>query len=465
MSSSSHSSNLSGNVNINNITNSGARLMMTHPLGGFSGGRVSQYFGDDGVTAGDAIRYNAVAYHATDNPSGGKYVKAKADVPENSEVIGIIESIDNVGLSGVGDVSSVVNIVISGQINYPDHRLINATHVFDFDNDDSIIAGASGGNDIYFLSEVTAGAIQNLAPIEDTKIAKPVLQKAPDGDFTGHVVNYIGYQVGGEIVSSEPVGEPDGTTVNVLNFGGNPVVPPFYYSLNGQSLSLNTLDPLYSGKTYLRAYNTLFGGGVAGGLRWLVSFLGMLSNDYGKKFTIRNSQGSVVLNGTLERKGKNDDTYTFKTVDSYTPQVGDVLRMSTGNNYTLTSVQEPLKVSVFLPKNVSSPSNLRLTNSVDNALLNAPYENYIKIMHDSSPTTESIQLSGITPNAPSGAVTIPKNVTINEATINSLKVKSDDGTIIATDVGSILKQLKDDMQTVAQKNGNFTPTVNNADIS
>mgnify|MGYP003663009071 FL=1 len=86
-------------------------------------------------------------------------------------------------------------------------------------------------------------------------------------------------------------------------------------------------------------------------------------------------------------------------------------------------------------------------------------------MHDSSPTTESIQLSGITPNAPSGAVTIPKNVTINEATINSLKVKSDDGTIIATDVGSILKQLKDDMQTVAQKNGNFTPTVNNADIS
>ena len=372
MPSCSNSSNLSGNVNINNITNSGARLMMTHPLGGFSGGRVSLYTGDDGVTAGDAIRYNAVAHDATSNPSGGKYVKAKADVPENSEVVGIIESIDNVGLNGEGNSSSTVNVVISGQINYPDHRLVSATHIFDFDNDDSIIAGASGGNDIYFLSEVTAGIIQNLAPSEVTKIAKPVLQKAPDGDFTGHVVNYIGYQVGGEIVSSEPVGEPDGTTINVPMFGGDPGIPVGWHQLNGQSVSLNTDDPDYNKETYLRAYKTLFGGDVAGGLRWLVSFIGINSSDYGKEFTIRNSTGSIILTGTLEGPGTESGTHTFKTFDNYVPQVDDIIRMKTGNNYTITGLVQPLLVAFFLPKDVSTPSNLQLVN-INNKILNDIY--------------------------------------------------------------------------------------------
>ena len=55
-------SNLSGNLNVRSITNSGARLLMTHDISGFSGGRVSDYIGDDGVTAGDAIRYDVVQY-------------------------------------------------------------------------------------------------------------------------------------------------------------------------------------------------------------------------------------------------------------------------------------------------------------------------------------------------------------------------------------------------------------------
>ena len=89
----------------------------------------------------------------------------------------------------------------------------------------------------------------------------------------------------------------------------------------------------------------------------------------------------------------------------------------------------------------------------------------MKMWPDGSPTTPAFQRTGGTPNAASGAVTIPKNVTINKATIKNLKVESEDGTVVATNVGSILQQLRDDMQTVAQKNGNFTPTVNNADIT
>ena len=97
--------------------------------------------------------------------------------------------------------------------------------------------------------------------------------------------------------------------------------------------------------------------------------------------------------------------------------------------------------------------------------MNVPNKTFIRMLPDASPTTSIVQLSGAVPNAQSVTVTIPDKVTIQDATINNLQVKSQDGTTIATNVGSILKQLRDDMQTVAQKNGNFSPTVNNADIS
>tara|TARA_R110000824_G_scaffold262137_1_gene450907 strand:- start:887 stop:2254 length:1368 start_codon:yes stop_codon:yes gene_type:complete len=207
-----NSSNISGNLNVRNITNSGARLLMTHALSGFSGGRVSNYIGDDGITAGDAIRYDVTQYLSdgeTESPSYEKYRKAQADLAENAEIIGIVESVDD----------SVVNVVLSGQMIYPD-RLVNATHI-----DETLgTSGATGGNDVYFLSEVTAGAIQNLAPNTPTQIAKPILQQAADGTYTHHVVNYIGYQIGGSVVASvnydsEPLAIK--SFIDTPNSGGN----------------------------------------------------------------------------------------------------------------------------------------------------------------------------------------------------------------------------------------------------
>ena len=138
MSSCNNSSNLIGNLNVNNITHSGARLMMTHPLSGFSGGRISQYSGDDGITAGDAIRFNTIEYHATTNPSGGKYVKAQADLAHTSEVVGVVEGVEGVNEDGTAKTDAVVNVVISGQIKFPTDKLVSATHIYDFDSEDSV---------------------------------------------------------------------------------------------------------------------------------------------------------------------------------------------------------------------------------------------------------------------------------------------------------------------------------------
>jgi len=235
MSSCSNSSNLLGNVNINDISGSGARLLMTLPLSGFSGSGVIQTTPEmtDGITYGNAIRYDNV----TDSTSYGKYIKAKADSPANSEVVGIVETVD------VNN-SSVV-IVINGQINYPEDKLITATHV----DVDAGVTGSAGGNDVYFLSAVTGGLLQNLAPTEPTQVIKPIYQVAPDSPFTGQVVNYIGYQSGGQVVASQDSENPTGS----MRF-----VPEIFETPNrdgwfdlGASFNLNEEE----GNTFINSYN------------------------------------------------------------------------------------------------------------------------------------------------------------------------------------------------------------------
>jgi|15BtaG_2_1085339.scaffolds.fasta_scaffold00073_5 hypothetical protein len=238
-----NSSNLLGNVNVSDVSGSGARLLMTVPLSGFSGGRLSGHPGDDGVTAGDAVRYNAIPYDSVTNPSGGKYIKAQADVPANSEVVGIIESI-----SSGNDATAV--IVLSGQINYPTTKLRLSQHI----DAEAGLTGSAGGNDVYFLSAATGGVIQNLAPAEATQVIKPIYQVAPDDPFTGQVVNYIGYQQGGQIVVEDTNTVPLGSMVMVpagLEIDSSSSKRG-WHPLGGTY----NLDPL-KGETYYTAYKTI----------------------------------------------------------------------------------------------------------------------------------------------------------------------------------------------------------------
>ena len=120
-----------------------------------------------GLSAGNPIYYNV---------TGATWSKSIANDYAKAEVFGIVESIT--GLTAT--------VVTHGSIKLP------TTEIY------SVGDGGSGGNDIYFLSGTTAGAIQNSGPTASGTIVKPLYTVAPHSlsgiTFTGIVVNYIGYR-------------------------------------------------------------------------------------------------------------------------------------------------------------------------------------------------------------------------------------------------------------------------------
>lgn len=168
MPSCSTSSNIQASMNTLNVTQGGSRLIVSIPF-------VS------GLTSGDVIRYDVAT-------SG--YTAAKADLAETSEVFGVIE--------GYNNISNSFTTVIYGSIALDSSKFA-----------DMGSGGGSGGNDIYFLSGLTAGVLQNLAPTDLDHIVKPVYQAAPHGSYSGVIINYLGYKIGGDIeatILNETVG-------------------------------------------------------------------------------------------------------------------------------------------------------------------------------------------------------------------------------------------------------------------
>tara|TARA_R100001082_G_scaffold106894_1_gene80223 strand:- start:8960 stop:10177 length:1218 start_codon:yes stop_codon:yes gene_type:complete len=206
-----NSSNISGHLTVNNFNNVGARLIVPISLSGFSGGAggdstwKSEVGDPMGVTVGDVVFYDA----RVGSPSEGKFTTSIANSAETSEVFGVIESAD-------GDIA---NVVMYGQINYP----MNKAHY-----DQLAFSGASGGNDVFFLSAVTAGLLSNIAPLTVGHIAKPILTGATLGNYNAIVNNYIGYAVGGAVaaqdVTSGTVGSlnyvPEGTDTSTMEANG-----------------------------------------------------------------------------------------------------------------------------------------------------------------------------------------------------------------------------------------------------
>ena len=161
MPSCSTSSNIASSINALSVSQGGSRLSLQIPF-------------LSGLTVGNVIRYDVAT-------TG--YTASKADDAERSEVFGVIENYD----SSVGK----FNVVIYGSIN------ISSAYLADMGS-----GGGCGGNDIYFLSGVTAGRLQNLAPTDLDHIVKPIYQVSPHGSYTGVIVNYLGYKLGGEILAS-----------------------------------------------------------------------------------------------------------------------------------------------------------------------------------------------------------------------------------------------------------------------
>jgi len=134
-----------------------------------------------GLTLGNVVYYNV---------PGTTWAKSQANASVSSEVFGIVESI--AGATAI--------VVTHGSVNIPNSIL------------NSMGSGGEGGNDIWFLSASTGGQLQNQAPSADGQIIKPIFYQYPHEmggvTFSGYLINYIGYAVGGTV---DELASPEGS--------------------------------------------------------------------------------------------------------------------------------------------------------------------------------------------------------------------------------------------------------------
>jgi len=452
MPSCSNSSNLLGNVNISNISNQGARLIMQHPLTGFSGGAQAQISGpprtglldDDGFTAGDVVRYDTLELLAggASNPSYQKYVKAKANVAEHSEVIGVIES-----FSGGATGNEQVNIVLHGQIEYPSEKLANIPG--------TAIAGASGGDDIYFLSEVTAGVLQNLAPSTVGTIAKPVLQAAADGTYTGHVINYIGYQIGGSVNVHGANTDQSGTVQTLVDFADEGINLKYdsetshWYPLNKRWwLPCSTSAPEYNRNLYNNVRVKTFNGGMYG-MRELTAITTQPPTDtVGKVFRQLRPDGSTDSKWTVVAMDRANSTVTLQGLNP-NPRTKEIipidpnkkLYLPNGTAYTIdtSTVKGPSLpergtevISFALPYDPSSTET-----TFTNILGEIQKYRTVKIMYTH-------------PDEGTASASFAEHIVLDTVEVNkSLTVTSADGSTKTTDVAKVLSQFNSELDDYA----------------
>lgn len=165
-----------------------------------------------GFGVGDAIRYNRLA--ATGSGTD-KYLKAIADSPENSEVVGVVSEV-------LGPDTFV--LTYSGHID---------TSTFNY---------SLANDDVFFLSDETAGTLTNTPPSTAGSVIKPVLVRM-DSD-NAIITNYVGTVIGGTSVVSLDGVQPVGT---VEPYAGTVDDVPTTWSLcDGGGLLITEYPELYS---------------------------------------------------------------------------------------------------------------------------------------------------------------------------------------------------------------------------
>jgi hypothetical protein len=435
MSSTRSSSNLWGNTNNIDISNSGARLLMSHPISGFSGGVMSIPLGGtyngDGVTAGDVIRYDT----DPDSSSYQKFTKAKGDVSEHAEVVGVIESMQ--GDSGF----EVVNVVLSGQINFPTARFATADY-----QPSSRIGGASGGNDVYFLSGVTAGGISNLAPNVSGQIAKPILQVANDGVFNAHVVNYIGYQIGGNVAGQTEPTNVEGAISEVIDFDGSldiSATDDNWHDLSEVTwLPYDSSHDSYKDRTYVGFCDGYLAGGIYGREDDVVVSSTPSTTMTNKTIMQKNDKGKVVWRGVVTAVNRVTSTITVQSavIDSNNYSVGPDVNKTVYHNNTQYTPSSVTKMAFRLPL-ISDTTSMSFTDMYGNS------------------TTKSKKLVIYTGgDMREAAVTIADNINISSITATgTISAKTTDGATIA-DLANHVQSLTTDVRTANDKL-NLTSTV------
>lgn len=379
----SSSSNIRSTQTLVTVTQGGSRLTAVVQDGNYA----------SGITGGDVIYWNPLG------GGGGQYEKSDASSSASAEVFGIVE---NTTSSGVGVYD--LNVVIYGSIILPSSAIYTIAGA----------TGGAGGADVYFLSGASAGKIQVQAPTEIGHVIKPVYQVAPHGSYTGTVVNYIGYRLGGDIEAFTEEGSSLTGNVSFLLHSGSgaPNIPNNFIDARTSQELLVSIYPNFYAK-YGNQFGfveevTLKSGYIAD------------SSKIGKATVTRTNDTTLASGSIVATSG--DSKYYIKWPGGTTATTtSQKLRISN----SLSEVQSTTTYSVFTPK-----ININNTFGVFDTVGNSSSVSLIPIMK-LDPTEISVN--------------IPQNVVISEITAETLKV----GTPASNDnVGTILNDLETRLSAV-----------------
>ena len=382
----SSSSNILSNVTSVDIRRIGSKILATIPK------TSSDYTVEAGITAGDVIRYDVT------DASNKQYKKSIADNIENAEVVGVVESISSVSLE----------VVIFGQIQFPSERF----------NNEGDPAGASGGNDIYFLSSSTAGDVTSLAPSEPTKVVKPILQRMDDGTNNAVVLNYIGYVVGGE-VSANDLDETLTTIIEYVDVGQN--LPSNLLKVSDSSKTLKVTD-----------YPDLF------------SVIGKKFG-YTEKLTFNSTTSKIpsTFSGKrLTQKTGSSTTYNARisSIDTATNSV----TVSRGTNATQASTSKKILIdNIEYTVTSSEITEFKIPKITRN--------NSTQVTVDGSTTTIKMALAMVVKN--DRGVTIPSTVAVDNLIVNKKLTTSTNAANTLTDINNTVNSHDTDIATIKTKLG------------
>lgn len=360
MPSCSTSSNIQASINALTVTQGGSRLLVSVPYVA-------------GLTNGNVIRYDVIT---------AGYTAAKADLAESSEVFGVIE--------GYNTTNNTFTTVIYGSIS------LDSSNFADMGS-----GGGSGGNDIYFLSGLTAGVLQNLAPTDLDHIVKPVYQAAPHGAYSGVIINYLGYKIGGEVEAtntSEVIGNIE------LLYGNSEFSDGYVDASVSHELSVSDYPEFYSdfGTQYGYVERLTVDESVAGsiipnlkGTQTTSSYSGtVVSVDYANKYIYVFKAPGTELASTSKKVSFNttggSTKYTINTTQIHavhTPVITMTQPISvTGKSGTNIDVTQSVKIGIKVKPTgtqVSIPTNVNITSlSAQSIALGAGEDDVETLLND-----------------------------------------------------------------------------------
>lgn len=370
----SSSSNIKSTATFINVTQGGSRLMLSIASANCAAG----------VTAGDVIRYSV---------PDTQYVKSKADALANSEVVGIVESKSGTSL----------NVVIYGSINLPASSIETTTPSSD-------TTSGGGGNDIYFLSATTSGKVRVIAPIGQTDIIKPIYQVAPHGNsaYTGIVMNYIGYKIGGDVQAYLQGGFDGGvgTVSTVISGAGTDNQLPTYYA----DASMSHVLPISEYPTFWNRYVKSFGY-----YDIVETTQASLSTNIGKPIVAK--VGSGNYSGTIKGTVSTNGYLVERPPNGVTGNPGDKIII---NNVTHTIRYTTENYAAITPI-IISPTTTIITGG------GIPISNRI--------------VTGIKVAGDGTTLTVPQSITITSVTTDALIVGASGGYDLDTTVQDLTNRV------------------------